>query len=231
MFIFLGVEENSKTENIKHLNFSLQFVIIILSNVSDFLAIIPYLIRKYLLKKSNINSKKIEEIMTNDKDDENKDKIELIYNDINISETQKRKKLVLIFCLLIGIFDFLKDLTEIINYIISDEQDFGFYPFSFTAIFDIFLQFIFSFLLLNVHFYKLQFFSLFLNLGNFVIILIIDLCNYFLKDSCEPQLFILIPCHLLFYCLEYIYCKKVILYGYISIYLLMIIKGVIKLIL
>ncbi len=231
LFMFFGEEENSKIEDIKHFNFSLQFVIIISSNISDFLAIIPYLIRKHLLKNSNINSEKIEEIMTDDQDNENKDKFELIYNDNKISETQKRKKYVIIFCLLLGIFDFLKDLSEIINYIISDKQEFGFYPFSFTVIFDIFLQFVFSFFLLNVHFYKLQFFSLFLNFGIFVIILIIDLCNYFLKNSCEPQLFILFPCYLVFYCLEYIYCKKAILYGYISVYLLMIIKGVIKLIL
>ena len=44
-------------------------------------------------------------------------------------------------------------------------------------------------------------------------------------------MFILFPFHLLFYCLESIYGKKVILYAYISIYLLIVLKGVIKLIL
>jgi len=184
-----------------------------------------------IIIKSNISNKKIETIETNDKINENKDKNELIYNDIKFIETQKRKKNLVIFCAFLGIFDFLKDLSEIINYIISDEQDFGFYPFSFTVIFDIVLQFVCSFLLLNVNYYKLQFFSLFLNFGIFVIILIIDLCNYFLHDSCEPQVFVLFPCYLFFYCLEYIYGKKAILYGYMSIYLLMIIKGLIKLIL
>ena len=52
-----------------------------------------------------------------------------------------------------------------------------------------------------------------------------------MHDSCEPQVFVLFPCYLFFYCLEYIYGKKSILYGYMSIYLLMIIKGLIKLIL
>ena len=132
---------------------------------------------------------------------------------------------------LVGIFDFLKNFIEIINYIISDTQEFGLYPFSFTVIFGIVLQFICSYLLLKGNFYKLQYFSLFLNFSIYVIILIIDLCNFFLCDSFEKQMFILYPCHLLFYCLEYIYGKKVILYGYISIYLLMIIKGAIKLIL
>ena len=52
-----------------------------------------------------------------------------------------------------------------------------------------------------------------------------------MHDSCEPQVFLLFPCYLFFYCIEYIYGKKAILYGYMSIYLLMIIKGLIKLIL
>ena len=79
-----------------------------------------------------------------------------------------------------GVFDFLKDLTEIVNFIISDEQTFGLYPFSFII---------------------------------FIIILIIDLCNYFLHKSCEPHIFVLFPCRVVFYCLEYIYGKKVILFG------------------
>ena len=52
-----------------------------------------------------------------------------------------------------------------------------------------------------------------------------------MHESFEPHLFLLRSLHLLFYCLEYIYGKKVILYGYISIYLLMIINGIFKLIL
>ena len=70
--------------------------------------------RKKLLKKSNISNKKIETIETNDKINENKDKNELIYNDIKFIETQKRKKNIVIFCAFLGIFDFLKDLSEII---------------------------------------------------------------------------------------------------------------------
>ena len=126
----------------------------------------------------------------------------------------------------------MKEFIEILNSIISEKEDSGLYLFSFTVIFDIVLQFVCSYLLLKGNFYKLQFFSLFLNFGIYVIILIIDLCNYFLvKDSFERKMFILFPLYLLFYCLESIYGKKVILYGYISIYLLIVIKGVIKLIL
>ena len=101
MSFFLDAEDDDK-EVIKYSEFSRQFVMIVSSNISNFLGIIPYFIRKQLLKKSNISSNKIETIETNDTDNESKDKTELIYNDIKISETQKRKKLVLIFCVLVG---------------------------------------------------------------------------------------------------------------------------------
>lgn len=101
MSFFLDTEDDDK-EGIKYSEFSRQFIMIVSSNISNFLGIIPYFIRKQLLKKSNISSNKIETIETNDTDNESKDKTELIYNDIKISETQKRKKLVLIFCVLVG---------------------------------------------------------------------------------------------------------------------------------
>ena len=225
-------ENPGKNEDNNHFELSKQLIIAYSSNTADFLAIIPYFIRKRLIKKSNVCSKKIETSEIDDKVNESKGQNELIYNDIQISEAQKRKKILIIFCVLVGIFDFMKEFIEILNYIISKKQDFDIYPFSFTVIFNIVLQFICSYLLLKGNFYKLQFFSLFLNFGIYVIILIIDLCNYFLvKDSFERQMFILFPLYLLFYCLESIYGKKVILYAYISIYLLIVIKGVIKLIL
>jgi hypothetical protein len=125
----------------------------------------------------------------------------------------------------------MKDFIYVVNFIISKEQIFELYPFSFIVIFDIILQFIFSYLILNIHFYKLQYFSLFLNVAICIIILIIDIVNYCKFEPFEWQLFILYPCYLIFYCLVFVYGKKVILYGYISVYLLIIIKGFIKLIL
>ena len=224
-------KENSNTKD-NHFFLSFRLLIKYFSNISDFFAIIPYLIRKKLLKKSNVSSKKIETLEIDEEDSELKEKNQLIYNDIGLAEAQKRKKLIIIFCALVGIFDFLRDFTEILNYIILDTQDFYLNPFSFTVIFDIVLQFACSYLLLKGNFYKLQFFSLFLNFGIFVIILIIDIYKFLVKKKTfAPHLFILFPCYLIFYCLKDIYGKKVILYGYISLYLLMIIKGLFKLIL
>ena len=47
---FLDAEDNDK-EGIKYSEFSRQFVMIVSSNISNFLGIIPYFIRKQLLKK------------------------------------------------------------------------------------------------------------------------------------------------------------------------------------
>ena len=166
---FTAIEKYQKDNHDKnyfnHLELSNQLIIAYSSNIADFLAIIPYFIRKIQLKKSNVSSKKIETAEIDEDNNKCKGKNELIYNDIQISESQKRKKLLIIYLALVGIFDFLRDFIEILNYIISEGQDFELYPFSFTVIFDIVLQFACSYLLLKGNFYKLQYFSLFLNLG------------------------------------------------------------------
>ena len=50
MSFFLDAEDDDK-EGIKYSEFSRQFVMIVSSNISNFLWIIPYFIRKQLLKK------------------------------------------------------------------------------------------------------------------------------------------------------------------------------------
>ena len=110
------VKENPNKYNNNHFNLSLKILISYLSNISVFLSIIPYFIRKKLLKKRNISSKKEASEIDNN-DNESKEKKELIYNDIGISEAKKRKKLLIIYCTLAGIFDFIKEFIEIINYI------------------------------------------------------------------------------------------------------------------
>ena len=85
-----------------------------------------------------------------------------------------------------------------------------------------------------MHFYKLQYFSLFLNLGIFIIILIIDivkLSTQSKENSYDAKIFIFYLFNLIFYSIEYSIGKRILLYGFISIYLLIIINGVVVLIL
>ena len=85
-----------------------------------------------------------------------------------------------------------------------------------------------------MHFYKLQYFSLFLNLGVFIIVLIIDivkLSTQSKENSYDAKIFIFYLFNLIFYSIEYSIGKRILLYGFISIYLLIIINGVVVLIL
>ena len=200
-----------------------------ITNLSDFLAIIPHLIRKRLLKKKQekISSVEIEDY--NHDDGKN-----LIYNDSNISLTNKKKKTILLFIILVGILDFLEKFALILYNIINPDKEFDIYPFSCVAPFEISFQFICSYFILKMHFYKLQYFSLFLNLGIFIIILIIDivkLSTQSKENSYDGKIFIFYLFNLIFYSVEYSIGKRILLYGFISIYLLIIINGVVVLIL
>ena len=200
-----------------------------ITNLSDFLAIIPHLIRKRLLKKKQekISSVEIEDY--NHDDGKN-----LIYNDNNILLTNKKKKTILLFIILVGILDFFEKFALILYNIINPDKEFDIYPFSCVAPFEISFQFICSYFILKMHFYKLQYFSLFLNLGIFIIILIIDivkLSTQTKENSYDGKIFIFYLFNLIFYSIEYSIGKRILLYGFISIYLLIIINGVVVLIL
>ena len=127
-------------------------------NISDFIAIIPYFISKKI-SQSNNNKKEDRSI-----EDENKEKAELIYNESNQSSKIKLKpKTILLYLILIAAFDFLDDFMFVLYYIFFPEEEYHFFPFNYSVIFDIIIQFLFSYLILKIHFYKLQYFSLYLN--------------------------------------------------------------------
>ena len=192
-------------------------------NVSDFIAIIPYLIRKKLSQSNNNN----DDNNNNNESSETRESIKLIYNEesgVNI-----QRKYVILYLILIATLDFLKEFMFVLYYIIFPNLDLDIYPFSFTAMFDTILQFVFSYLILRIHFYKLQRFSLYLNIAILIIILIFDCIDIIEYNVIKGRIYVIFPFYLIFYCLEYVYGKKLILYAYISIYKLLIMKGIIKL--
>ena len=194
-------------------------------NISDFLAIIPFFIRKKLLKRK-------ERIITDIQiEDNNNDISQLIYNDNKLSVTNKKKKIIILYGIFLAVLDFLQKFTLVLYGIIYKGKEINFYSFSCYVPFEIIFQFICSYFILKIHFYKLQKFSLFLNLGIFIILLTIDLLNIFIEKSFNGNMYIFYAFCVIFYSIEYSYIKKILLYGYISIYLLMIIKGLFLLIL
>ena len=222
-------KEIDKSSGIHYYEMSFEILNLYIGNISNFFAIIPYFIRKKLLQKNNDN-KNIEKNMSKEirENSKNKEKLELIYNDVSEFEKEKRKKIYRFYTILVGVFDFLKDFIFFSYFIFFPGHDFYYIPFNCYVIFDILCQFVFSYLILKIHFYKLQYCSLYLNVAIFFIILIFDLLNIFLFKKIEGRMYIVYPFHIIFYCLTYVYGKKVILFGYSSVYLIIILKGVIK---
>ena len=200
-----------------------------LSNISDFLFVIPYFIRKKKLKNNKENEKSQITDLSNEDEEQNKSS-QLIYNDLKEVQSEKRKKIIIKYTIIIAILDFLFSFIFCLYYIISDDDNpISYNDFNcFCPLYNIF-QFVSSYLILKTHFYKLQYFSLFLNIGLFIIIFIFDLIIIINKsDKIDRYAYILIPIGYLFLTVEYSFGKKVILYGYISIYLLIVLRGLIK---
>ena len=233
---FLVLDEdfkNRESEKKTHYyELSLEILNLYIANISNFIAIIPYFIRKKLLGINNDNKEKeINLDRKNTKMSENKEQIELIYNDFAQYESEKRKKILMFYVFLVAAFDFLKDFSLIFFYIVFPKDKFHYAPFNGYVILDIILQFISSYLILKIHFYKLQYCSLYLNVAIFFSILIFDLLDIFVSKKIQGKIYIIYPFYIISYCLEYVYGKKVIILGYMSIYLIIIYKGVIKIIL
>ena len=189
-------------------------------NLADFFAIIPHFISKKLSRSEQII----------DNNNENKEKTELIYNEAKITGAKLRPKTIFFYLIIIAAFDFLKDFMNILYYIFFPKFKNETNPFNHTVIFEIIIQFIFSYFILRIQFFKLQHFSLYLNIIIFIIILGLDLVDILKFTIVKGFIYIFYPFLLIFYCLKSVYGKKIILYGYISIYILIIMKGAIKLV-
>ena len=189
-------------------------------NLSDFVAIIPFIISLILSKGKRDNSDDIE-----NKDLNYIDEKPLIYNDKKKQVTKIKKNKIILYCIFIAILDFLQKFVSVLYSMINPGKEFSIYAFSWYIPFEIILQFIVSYFILKTVFYKLQYFSLFLNLGIFVIILIIDIINIKIYNSFDPKLFLYYALTIAFYSVEYALIKKILLDSFLSIYLIMIFKG------
>ena len=205
----------------------LQILNLFTRNLSNFLAIIPYLIRKRILRK---NEENIENYKTEEKTEKD-DELFLIYNDTKYIETEKKKKKYIILCIVVGVLDFLEKFPFVLYNLIYRNREISIYAFSCFTPFAIVIQFVCSYYILRIHFYKLQYLSLLLNFVIFIIILIIDIINSTKKDNEEnkldPNTFYIYPLNIIFLSIELSCGKIIILEGFISVYLLMIIKGAI----
>ena len=148
------------------------------------MAVIPYLIRKRILKNKEVNI----------------DKSKLIYISGEKSELKKKKKEIILHFILIGVFDFLQKFAYVLYNIIFPDKDFVINPFSCTTQLEIIFQFLCCYFILKIFFYKLQYLALFLNIGIFVIILIIDIVNIFKFNLIDGNIYYFFALSIIFYC-------------------------------
>ena len=210
--------------------FSYRILNLYLSIICDFLMIIPFFIRKKILNRNKVNEKveiKNSGINSFEKTETN----QLIYNNTIIEHSNKRKKLIIINAIIIGTLDFFNIFSLMTYNIIFPSKLTYIYNFNSTIPLSIIFQFISSYLIFKTNFYKLQYFSLFLNTIVFIIIFIIDLINIIYNNSFDGYFLLFYSLSLIILSVEYAFSKKILLYGYISIYLLLVMRGFIKFIL
>ena len=141
------------------------------------------------------------------------------------------KKAIILYCIFVGILGFIKKLSLILYTIICLDDQINLSVFNCAVPFETIFQFICSYFILKMHFYKPQQFSLFINLGIFIILLIIDLVNIFSGNPSDGKIYCFYIIEIFSYSFEFSLGKKILLFGFLSIYSLIIIKGFIGLIL
>ena len=214
------------TDN-KIFNLPYRILSLYISNISDLLCLIPYLIRK---KLSNPH-KEIEKLEIKNEiiEGKNEQDIELIYNDELASAS--RCKTIIIYSSIIAVLDFLNYFIMHLYVIIFPDKKPYIYNFDCTVPGNIIFQFISSFLILKMRFHKLHLFTLCLNIFIFIVLLIFDLIIIFNYKLLHGIVYLFYTLTLLCLSIEYSLGKKVILNSFISIYFLLLMRGAFKAIL
>ena len=208
----------------KIFNLPYKILLLYISNISDLLSIIPFLIRKKLSKpKKEIEKLDIKNENNEIKTEQNK---ELIYN--NELTSLSRSKMIILYSSTIAVLDFLNYFIMHLYIIIFPGKNPYIYNFDCTVPCNIIFQFVASFLILKMHFHKLHIFSLCLNLFIFIVLLIFDLIIIFNYELLHGLIYIFFPLTLLCLSIEYSLGKKVILISFISIYFLLLLRGIFK---
>ena len=90
-----------------------------------------------------------------------------------------------------AIFNFLCEFLFILYYFIKSDEELYLYTFSCAVPFDSIIQFIVSYFILKIHFYKHHYFSIILNIIIFFLIFIIDLINIICFHSFDGYMLLL----------------------------------------
>lgn len=187
-----------------------------LFSVSDFLAVIPFLI--VFFRSRRINKEKIESTM----------KSKYIYNQYN-----KKSKNFYWLMLLVSLFDFASHISSLIFYIIygKNERSVSENNLSSLLIFNTLVIYFLSRIVLKTYFYKHHYFSFIINIVCILTLGTIDIINIINSDDNGPVgmvIFYIIKkiLSIVFYSVEDVIGKKILMEEFISIYELLVFRGI-----
>ena len=194
---------------------SYQLIYIYINFVSNFIALIPFLIIKIKTKKNkNI-----------DNENKERDDLSLIYNKFEKYETKKIIKKNILYFFLLALFDFLSQCVNFIfNILYSDESNYiG--SLICTVPFYIIIQYALSYFTLKMNFYKIHYFSFILNSVIFIILIILDILDI-IANVYRIKYYFFYLLILTFDSYEYCLGKKLLTSGFITPYNLLLIKAI-----
>lgn len=193
-----------------------------LFNISDYLSIIPFLIVKHRTKAHNISkSSEIESTPTVTKS----------FTTYREKVTKKNFKFFLIVGL-VGLFDCLSHISSLLFYIVygKNERSVPENNLSSLLIFNIFIIYIFSKLILKTVFYRHHYLSFLMNVICILILGTIDIINTATTDNKESIgmiIFYIIKkiFTIIFYSIEDVIGKKVMITFFLNIYTLLLCRA------
>ena len=175
-------QENSKITQ----NFYMMYIVIL----SRFISSIPFAINKKLSKGNNEKPKNIN-LNNNDNTDNlsSEHGVTFIYNENPDTFGKNLVKSTLI----VSIFEFLAESLICIFYFFNDKPEIiSSYSPQMFLIFNTMTQYLFSYFILNYHFYKHHYLSFGINIFGIIILIINDIILIIYKDISDYQYFILI---------------------------------------
>ena len=198
------------------------FINVYLFNVSDYISLIPFLIIKIRLYHSNKKNKAKLKVLNTFKSS-----ISTSYQAI-----VKKEKNFYIYMALLSIFDFMSSISSLMFYLIYGKNDRSVSENNLSSllIFNIIIIYVLSRFLLNTYFYRHHYFSFFINIICILILGSIDIINIVGTEKKETTGMIIFYIAkkiltIIFYSIEDIIGKKILMKYFIDIYTLLLYRG------
>ena len=196
------------------------FLLMYVAVLSHFLAIIPFLISKYLSKRKNPNQE----------NENNEKSLDIKENKIEFIHTTQTKKYLFKYTILVSILDFAGEASVFLFYFINNNKEIiSLYTLNTYLIFNTVFQYLASYILLKAHFYQHHWLSMFINIICVIISLTMDIVMITNKSITNYRYYIFILVRLIrmiIFSFKNSYTKIVFNYELLSPYSLLLYKAI-----